>query len=132
MSLYLLDTNTVTHVVKGHPAVDRRIIQIPISDLRLSSITAGEVYFGRARRPEARGLRRTVQELLLRIEIAPWDDEVARTYGVLRAGLQSGGGSLSSLDMLIAAHALTLEAVLVTSDRAFSRVPDLTIEDWSV
>jgi tRNA(fMet)-specific endonuclease VapC len=60
-----------------------------------------------------------------------WSSEAASRYGELRAGMERSGQNLSALDMLIAAHALSIEAVLVTSDRAFVRTPGLAVEDWA-
>ncbi len=61
----------------------------------------------------------------------PWNQQVADTYGLLRAELVSVGRSLSPLDLLIAAHALALGAVLVTNDQAMLRQTGLETEDWT-
>jgi len=131
MTVYMLDTNTVSHLLKGHPGVLGRVVATPMSALCISAITAGELHFGLARRPEAKRLWRTVNEFLKRVEVLPWAGEVARTYGALRAELSSNGRMLAPLDLLIAAHALAHEAVLVTSDRAFANVAALSIQDWT-
>jgi len=65
------------------------------------------------------------------VAILPWDSEAAQQYGQLRAALEREGRPLGNLDTMIAAHALALGAVLVTSDRAFSRIKKLKVEDWT-
>jgi tRNA(fMet)-specific endonuclease VapC len=132
MMQYMLDTNTVSHLIKKHPIVSRRVQDVPITSLCISTITEGELLFGLAKRPEAKRLHAVVKEFLLRVDVLPWNRETAACYGTVRAGLESRGKILGSLDLLIAAHALAAGAVLVTSDRALSQVDRLHIEDWTV
>jgi tRNA(fMet)-specific endonuclease VapC len=131
MTRYLLDTNIVSHLVRGHRTVDRHLIQAPFSSLCISAISEGEVLFGLASVPHAVQLQQTVHEFLVRIEVLPWEREAAQRYGALRAELQRTGRVFGALDMLIAAHAQAASAVLVTNDRAFRHVPGLVIEDWT-
>jgi tRNA(fMet)-specific endonuclease VapC len=98
----------------------------------ISAITAGELAFGLAKRPEAVALKAAVDEFLRRVEVLPWDDAVAQTYGTLRAQLQSQGTSLTALDMQIAAHAVHMKATLISSDKAFLKITHLQTEDWSL
>ena len=102
-----------------------------MSSLCVSAITAGELAFGLARRPQATRLKVAVDEFLLRVDVLPWDGAVAEVYGALRARMEIAGKNLAPLDRLIAAHALGTGTVLVTNDRAFGHVPDLQIEDWT-
>ena len=129
---FMLDTNTVSHLVKQHPNVARHVIGVPMPSLCISAITAGGLLYGLARRPDAVRLRAIVTELLQRVDVVPWDFSAAERYGIVRAELDRTGRPLGSLDLLIAAHALAVGAVLVTNDRAFSQVPQLRIEDWTV
>lgn len=132
ISRYLLDTNVASYAIKGNvPAVRRRIIRVPISQLFISAVTEGELRYGVARKPDATGLRLVVEEFLIRVTILPWTSEAAQHYGRIRALLEPEGLPMGNLDLMIAAHALSLDAVLVTSDRAFSRVKKLRIEDWA-
>lgn len=127
---YMLDTNIVSHLVRGNAAVDRHIVGVPMAALCISAITEGELLFGLARRPEATRLHTTVHELLLRLETLPWTKAVAGRYGQLRAELAREGKALGTLDMLIAAHAVEQDAVLVTNDGAFAQIEALRLEDW--
>ena len=131
MPLYLLDTNTVSHCLKGHPHALRRLVATPMSDLCLSTVTEGELRYGLAKRPEATRLLAAVNELLCRVDVLPWDRAAAGRYGVLRAALSQQGKALGALDMMIAGHALSVGAILVSSNGAFRHVQGLTIEDWA-
>ncbi|MDA9271877.1 type II toxin-antitoxin system VapC family toxin [bacterium] len=127
---YLLDTNIVSHFIKNTGRVYSKITSLPMSELGISAITEGELLFGLAKKPEATQLKMLVHELLIRIDVLPWDSTITGCYGTLRANMQSKGHILGNLDMLIAAHALALNLVLITNDRAFSQVEGLKTEDW--
>ena len=128
--LYLLDTNTVSYLIKRHPQVTQHLLAVPMHSVCISAITAGELAFGLAKRPEAVALKTAVNEFLLRVEVLPWDAAVAQTYGALRAQMQSKGKPLAALDMQIAAHAVHVNATLITSDHAFLHIEQLLVEDW--
>ena len=66
MTRYMLDTNTVSHLIKKHPVVSRRVMDVPMASLCVSSITEGELLFGLAKRPDAKLLHKAVKEFLLR------------------------------------------------------------------
>lgn len=127
----MLDTNTVSHLIKKHPAVSRRVVDVPMASLCVSSITGGELLFGLAKRPDAKRLHSAVRELLLRVDVLPWDSAVSECYGTVRADMERQGKILGPLDLLIATHALDVGAVLVTNDRAFCQVAGLQVEDWT-
>jgi tRNA(fMet)-specific endonuclease VapC len=131
-SRYLLDTNIASYAIKGNiPAVRRRMVQVPMAQLAISAVTEGELRYGAARRSDAARLRTIVDEFLLRMTILPWDSEAAQRYGQVRAALEREGQPMGNLDTMIGAHALALGAVLVTNDQAFTRIKELTIEDWT-
>jgi tRNA(fMet)-specific endonuclease VapC len=127
----MLDTNTVSHLLKKHPAVARRVVAVPITDLCISAITQGELLFGLARRPGAKTLHDAVHEFLRRVDVLPWDATTAAVYGPVRAATQREGRGIAPMDLLIGTHALSIEAVLVTNDRAFGQLPGLLVEDWT-
>lgn len=131
MKKYMLDTNMVSHLIKEHPSVVRRVVAVPMASMCISAITEGELLFGLAKRPDAKRLHLVVRELLRCVDVLPWDSAITDHYGTVRATLELQGKSLAPLDLLIATHALSVEAMLVTNDRAFSQVPDLVIEDWT-
>ena len=127
----MLDTNTVSQLVRGHAGVAARVVAVAMTDLCLSAVTEGELKFGLAKRPEARRLHVAVSELLKRIVVLPWDSAAAGRYGLLRAELEHQGRPLGPLDLLIAAHAQAAGSVLVTHDRAFANAAGLALEDWT-
>jgi len=128
---YMLDTNMVSHFIKGVNNVRNKVVSVPMSELGISAITEGELLFGLAKKPDAKQLSLVVHEFLIRVDVLPWDSAVAACYGKLRADMQKKGKILGNLDLLIAAHALALEVVLITNDRAFAEVEGLIIEDWT-
>ena len=129
---YMLDTNTISSLIKKNPVVSRKIASVPMERLCLSVISEGEILYGLAKKPNARNLHLVVQEFLKRVDVLVWDTDVAEHYGVLRAQLESNGNLLGPLDMQIAAHASQLGAILVTNDQAFKRFQKLQVEDWTV
>ncbi|MHB1749112.1 MAG: PIN domain-containing protein [Acidithiobacillus sp.] len=128
----MLDTNTVSHLLREHPVVTKRIVAVPMASLCISAITEGELLFGLAKRPVAKRLHVAVREFLRRVDVLPLDSSTAEHYGIVRADMERRGRILASLDLLIATHALSVDAVLVTNDRAFSQMADLKVEDWTV
>ena len=129
---YLLDTNSVSYIIKGNfPRVRAHLVKIPMAHLAISAVTEAELRLGIARRPEAGRLKIAVEEFLLRVEVLPWDSEAAQHYANVRAALEREGTTIGNLDLMIAAHALAAEAVLVTNDRAFHRIKQLKVEDWT-
>jgi len=131
MKRYMLDTNTVSHLLKEHPAVVRRVMAAPMAALCVSAITEGELLLGLAKRPDATRLHLAVGQFLRRVDVLPWDSVVAKRYGTVRTDMARQGRILAPLDLLIATHALGVDAVLVSNDRAFGQVAELQIEDWT-
>ena len=132
MARYLLDTNIASCIIKGNsPAVDRRLVKVAMAELAISAVTEGELRFGAARLPHATRLHNMIEDFFLRVAILPWDSDAAQHYGQLRAALEREGQPVGNLDAMIAAHALALDAILVTNDRAFGRIKKLKVEDWT-
>ena len=132
--LYLLDTNTVTYIVSGRSAAAQRAY-LEDEDrvrIRISAITEGEIRFGLAKKTAGVAARRFMLDFLSRVESVPWDSAAASAYGTLRAQLTATGQTLGALDTLIAAHALSIGATVVTHDRAFRwLMPMLPVVDWA-
>lgn len=128
----LLDTNICIYLIKKKPPqVIRRLTSLSVADVSLSSITFAELEYGveNSRRPEQN--RWALMEFLAALDILPFDDAAARSYGVLRARLEKIGRPLGAMDMLIAAHAISAGAVLVTNNaREFQQVEGLSMENW--
>jgi tRNA(fMet)-specific endonuclease VapC len=123
-TLYMLDTNTVSYIAKGHSKAARaRMLNLEEDEvICLSVITEAEIRYGLAKRPEAVALRERMEWFLAAVKVLAWGRDEARAYGSLRAKLESSGKTLENMDMLIAAHAIATSAVLVTNDKAFAQV----------
>jgi tRNA(fMet)-specific endonuclease VapC len=128
---YLLDTNIISHLIKyPQGPVALRVLTLRPEELGTSIIVAAELKFGYVKRSSKR-LEELVEETLASFEVGPWEAPTDMTYARLRADLETRGNMIGQNDMLIAAHALTLQAVLVTdNEREFSRVAGLKIENW--
>ena len=130
--MYMLDTNMCIFVLKNH-SNDLRHKFKAIKSICISSVTYGELCFGIEKVDSAARNKRWEQLDLFtqKLHINSWDEEAAKHYGFVRAYLQRQGTLIGNNDMLIAAHARSLNAVMVTNNtKEFERVPDLTIEDW--
>ena len=132
MTCYMLDTNIASHVIKGDiPEIRERLVFVPMHNVVISSVTQAELLYGLAKRSYPKGLSARIHEFLIRVDILPWNHDVATVYGDLRARCEAAGITLSPLDTMIAAHANAADAILVTRDKAFNRIPDgLRIENW--
>jgi tRNA(fMet)-specific endonuclease VapC len=93
---------------------------------------AREMHYGLAKRPQATALAKLVREFLRYTDILPWSDAIAPHYGTLRAAPEAKGVTIAPLDLMIAAHALAIDATLVSADQALSMIDILKVEDWSV
>jgi tRNA(fMet)-specific endonuclease VapC len=129
--LYLLDTNTVSYAVKGtYPGVRAKLTEKSADQLAVSAITEAELRFWIANRPKETRVRIVVDDFLGRVSSMPWDSAATQSYAQLKVGCRQSGKALAELDLLIAAHAMALDAILVTHDQAFSNIPGLRTEDW--
>lgn len=131
--VYLLDTNVVSYFVRGtSAAVRNRLLKTPVERLAVSAITEAELLFWIARRPADARTRVSVQDFLVRVPSLSWDSRAASAYAVQREEQRRKGKPLSTEDLMIAAHALSLGLTLVTHDSAFSLIDGLKTEDWTV
>jgi tRNA(fMet)-specific endonuclease VapC len=130
---YLLDTNVVSHIMQGRDAgLLARLTQVPVGQAAISSITLAELEYGLHRKGQPPRLRNALTQVLLRMDVLPWDEQVATCYGELCSTLEARGISLSDFDMMIAAHAIAADITLVSRDKAFAQVPAerLSLEIW--
>ena len=121
---FMLDTNTVSFIARGRSGVARaRLANLKAYEsVCISSVTEGEILYGLARNPGAHAVHAALGGFLRKMKVLPWGRAEAKVYGELRARLEAAGKTLGNLDLLIAAHAIAAEAVLVTHDQAFSGV----------
>ncbi|NHN86524.1 PIN domain-containing protein [Acetobacter musti] len=131
MSAYLLDTNIISDLVRNPSgAAAQRIEHLDPGDLCTSIIVAAELRYGCAKKGSLKLLTR-VESVLAFVPVLPFDIPADGEYGGIRAELEAAGQIIGMNDLLIAAHAYTLKATLVTNNtREFGRIRGLTVENW--
>lgn len=130
--MILLDTNICIYIINAKPpTVLARFKQYRLGDIGLCSVVAAELAFGVAKSGSARN-RQALEKFLAPLTILPFDEAAVWTYGDLRADLERRGTPIGSLDTMIAAHALSQQALLITNNlREFSKVPGLQLDNWA-
>lgn len=132
--IWLLDTNTLAYLVNRSPGserIKRRLSGRSPGEVRLSAITLSEVHYGFARGDVSLERRDALDELIGLFEVEDYPAAAARDYGEIRAALERAGRRIGPYDLLIAAHARHIRAVLVTNnEREFRRVPGLPVQNW--
>lgn len=130
--MWMLDTNICIALIKRQPPeLISRLRKHKPGDVSISSITLAELRFGVSKSKQVERNRAALDQFLLPLEILAFDDAAADCYGQIRAALEIKGTPIGPLDMLIASHALSLNAAIVTNNvREFSRVEGLRVENW--
>jgi tRNA(fMet)-specific endonuclease VapC len=130
--MILLDTNICIYIINAKPAaVLKRFEQYRMGDIGLCSVVAAELAFGVAKSGSARN-RQALDMFLAPLTVLPFDADAIWVYGDLRAHLERQGTPIGSLDTMIAAHALSQRAPLVTNNtREFAKVPGLVLDSWA-
>lgn len=130
---YLLDTTVVSHIMQGRDTeLLAHLTKLPVGQVVISSVTLAELEYGLHRKGQPVRLRNALTQVLLRMDVLSWDEDVASCYGEFCATLEAQGINLSDFDMMIAAHAVAVNAILVSRDKAFAQVPGerLRLEIW--
>ncbi|HEY6723823.1 MAG TPA: PIN domain-containing protein [Polyangiaceae bacterium] len=131
MTLFMLDTDTVSFALRGLGQVASRLQSHKRSELCLSAITVAELRFGADKR-KSRRIHRVIDAFLAGIDVLAFDAAAAAKFGVVGAALATSGLPIGQMDTLIAAHALSVTATLVTNnEKHFSKVAGLKIENWT-
>jgi tRNA(fMet)-specific endonuclease VapC len=127
---FLLDANIISDIGRRPDSVAAGRYRTNGQSCGTSIIVAAELRYGIAKHPERRGAVRA-SELLEKLSIAVFEAPADAYYGAIRAELERAGTPISSNDLLIAAHALALDCILVTAnEREFRLVPELKVENW--
>jgi tRNA(fMet)-specific endonuclease VapC len=133
---YLLDTNACIAIINGQPEAVRTRFRRALdggATISVSTIVAFELWYGvgKSGRPEFNA-RRVETFFSGPVEVLAFDDDDARSAGLVRADIEKAGTPIGAYDVLIAAQALNLGAVLVTdNEREFKRIPQLVLENWT-
>ena len=128
----MLDTNICIYIIKQQPvAVLKRFLEYQAGDIGISSVTLSELRYGVAKSAYKDKNSLALDEFIISLEVVSFDEHAALIYGDIRASLEKAGTPVGSMDMLIAAHAVSLNIPLVTNNtREFVRISALDIIDW--
>jgi tRNA(fMet)-specific endonuclease VapC len=130
----MLDTNICIYIIKQQPAtVLNHFLEYQVGDIGISTITFSELRYGVAKSTHREKNSKALDEFIIPLEVVSFDEDAAHVYGDIRANLEKAGMPIGAMDMLIAAHAISLGIPLVTNNaREFVRIPALNIIDWTV
>lgn len=132
--LHMLDTDTASYLIRGKsPAIEARLAALVPSAVCVSVMTRAELLYGLKRLPADHRLPLAVRQFLKIVRILPWDTDAADWYAEIRHQLVSTGQPIGEMDMMIAAHALSAGAVLVTNNSLhYERIEaPLILENWA-
>lgn len=132
MQLYMLDTDTSSYIIRQRPeSVRTRFNALHLEQICISIITYAELLYGVERSSSSKVNRAIVDNFARHLVIRHWDEAAADHYAQIRTRLEANGTPIGGMDMQIAAHARSLDAVLVTNNtRHFGRVEGLVLENW--
>ena len=132
MNLYMLDTDTCSYIIREKPAsVLERFRQLTMEQLCISVVTYAELLYGVERSSSKRINRPIVDDFVRHLDVIAWDEAAAEQYAKIRADLEARGKPIGAMDMMIAAHAKSIKAVLITNNQKhFARIKRLMIENW--
>ena len=131
--MWMLDTNICSYVLRRHPlTVKEHFDRVGPDQLAISTVVLAELLFRAVQHPtRSAEIRQDIDDMVRRLAVMPWSAQAAEEYSRLRTFLQRQGTPIGGMDLLIAAHALAENAVLVTHNlREFQRVPGLRLENW--
>jgi tRNA(fMet)-specific endonuclease VapC len=133
VTAFLLDTNICIYLIKRRPAnVLRRLQEHSVAEMGISCVTLSELEYGIHKGSQPLRNRIALTEFLAPFDILTFDDKAALEYGKICWSLEQRGQPIGGMDLLIAAHALSAQCVLVTNnEREFKRIPGLSVENWA-
>ena len=133
MKRYMLDTDMCSYIIKEHPeSVRQRFQTLAMEQLCVSVVTYAELIYGVERSSSKRINRPIIEDFVRHLDVMNWDTEAADQYGVIRAELEAAGTPIGAMDMMIAAHAKSIKAVLVTNNQKhFTKVKGMKVDNWS-
>ena len=133
--LYMLDTDTCIFLLRREaPVLEMRVQEVPLQQQVMSVVTFAELTYGVKASAAAKRKQNqaALDNLALYLAVVPWPREAAQHYAQIRLDLKKRGAQLGAADLMIAAHACAIDAVMVTnSTKGFSRVKGLQVENWT-
>lgn len=133
MTSYILDTDTCSYIMKrSHPKLLDKIQIVPLIDQAVSVVTMAELLYGTKLSAKPQIALAAYTDFIKHLSVLDWTQEAAEHYADIRADLKKRGEMIGSNDLLIAAHARSANAILVTNNvREFGRVTNLVVENWT-
>jgi len=130
---YLIDTNICIYIMNKRPAVViKKFKQFELGDVGISTITVSELQYGVAKSIHRKENQQRLEQFMAPFEILAYDEMAAKAYGDIRFHLEKCSQPIGPLDVLIAAHALSKNLILVTNnDKEFKRIKNLQVENWT-
>jgi tRNA(fMet)-specific endonuclease VapC len=128
----LLDTNICIYIIKQHPdSVIKKFAAFPVGDIGISVITVAELEYGASKSSRPAQNRKALELFVSPLEVAAFDRRATVVHGRVRALREKKGRLIGPMDLLIAAHALSIGVRLVSNNvKEFKRVPGLRVENW--
>jgi tRNA(fMet)-specific endonuclease VapC len=132
MPIYMLDTDISSYIIKQRPiSVLERFEATSVDKICLSVVTLAELIYGVERSSSTKINLPIVKNFVSCLSVLPWDSSAAECYGKLRTILEQKGTPIGNMDLMIAAHALSEDIIVVTNNtRHFERIPQLQVENW--
>lgn len=129
---YLLDTNICIYIIRKKPKkVLEKFKKFNPGEIGISAITLAELEYGVAKSQHPDKNQQALAEFTLPLDVLPFDHNAAQAYGSIRTLLEKKGTPIGSMDLMIAAHAMSLNTTLITNNvREFERVKGINIENW--
>lgn len=130
---YLLDTNICIYIIKKKPErVLEKFKTFPLGSIGITTITLAELQYGIRKSLNHQKNLKALDQFIIPLEIIDFDYNATIEYGLIRAKLEKLGTPIGSLDMLIGAHAKSMDLTLVTNnEKEFKRIEGLKIENWT-
>lgn len=132
MKLYMLDTDMCSYIIRERPiGVLEHFRKLAMEQICISTVTYAELLYGVERSSSKRINRPIIDDFVQHLDVIEWDNAAAEQYGKIRANLEARGKPIGAMDMMIAAHAKSIKAVLVTNNQKhFARIKGLKVENW--
>jgi tRNA(fMet)-specific endonuclease VapC len=128
--IYMLDTDTVSNIVRKHPPVIKKLISHENDEICISAVTNAELFYGLEKK-KSQKLFNEVRSVIGKCTIIDFDASQSEIYGRIRFELEKSGTPLGDMDLLIASAAMSIGAILVSHNKKhFSKIKGLKVEDW--
>lgn len=131
--MLMLDTNICIYIIKKKPeTILKHFKLLQVGDVCISAVTLAELRYGVEKSQQPQKNQAALEEFILPIEVIAFDETTTHCYGRIKTYLEKKAIPIGAIDLMIAAHAQSLNSILVTHNKKeFSRIPGLTIENWA-